>query len=66
VDLLLQHGADPHVKASIRKPIHGDNSQSASWENVTPAEYARDFIYPDLVNEAALQRVIEASRSDST
>lgn len=31
-------------------------------ENATAAEYARDFIYPDLVNQEALQLVQESTQ----
>ena len=56
--LLLQHGANLDVRASIRKPTPGEDNEWAVWENVTAAEYARDFVYPDLVNHDAL-RLIE-------
>ncbi len=53
--LLLRHGADPQVRASIRKPTtEGD---FVSWEDVTAAEYARKFVYPALVNHEALRLV---------
>ena len=58
VDLLLAHGADPAVRASLRKstPEGGEYT----WRDVTAAEYARRFAYPDLVNQDALRRVTEA------
>lgn len=55
--LLLNHGADPTVRASVRKPTIDDDYKWVTWENVTAAEYARDFIYPDLVNQSALELV---------
>ena len=58
VDLLLDHGADPKTRASIRKPT--PEGGEVTWRDVTPADYARRFIYPDLVNHDALQRVMSA------
>lgn len=57
-ELLLEHGADPEIRASIRKPtVEGGE---ATWKNVTAIEYARDFVYPDLVNDDALRQVSQA------
>ncbi len=58
VDLLLDHGADPEVRASLRKPT--PEGGEATWRDVTAADYARRFIYTDLVNHDALQRVMVA------
>ena len=58
-DLLLEHGADPAVCASLRKPT--PEGGEYTWRDVTAAEYARRFAYPDLVNQDALRRVTEAS-----
>lgn len=57
-DLLLEHGADPAVRASLRKPT--PEGGEFTWRDVTAAEYARKFVYPDLVNQDALRRVTEA------
>ncbi|MDE2729562.1 MAG: ankyrin repeat domain-containing protein [Gemmatimonadota bacterium] len=57
-DLLLEHGADPAVRASLRKPT--TDGGEYTWRDVTAAEYARKFVYPDLVNQDALRRVTEA------
>ncbi len=54
-ELLLEHGADPTKTASIRKPT-ADGGE-AIWRNVTAADYARQFIEPDLVNQDALRRI---------
>ncbi len=56
VDLLLENGADPEVRASLRKPT--PEGGEVTWRDVTAADYARRFIYPDLVNHDALQRVM--------
>ena len=57
-ELLLERGADPSVRASIRKPV--PEREAVSWRNVTAVEYARQFVEPDLVNDDALQRVSQA------
>lgn len=57
-DLILEHGADPGVRASLRKPT--PEGGEYTWRDVTAAEYARRFAYPDLVNQDALRRVTEA------
>jgi len=57
-DLLLEHGADPAVRASLRKPM--TDGGEYTWRDVTAVEYARKFVYPDLVNQDALRRVTEA------
>ena len=58
VDLLLEHGADPAVRASLRKPT--PEGGEYTWRDVTAAEYARRFAYPDLVNQDALRRITAA------
>ncbi|MCY3556433.1 MAG: ankyrin repeat domain-containing protein [Gemmatimonadetes bacterium] len=57
-DLLLEHGADPLLRASLRKPT--PEGGEYTWRDVTAAEYARRFVYPDLVNQDALRRVTAA------
>lgn len=57
-DLLLEHGADPSLHASLRKPT--PEGGEYTWRDVTAAEYARRFVYPDLVNQDALRRVTAA------
>lgn len=57
-ELLLKRGADPTVRASIRKPtVEGGET---TWKDVTAADYARQLVEPDLVNEDAVQRVSRA------
>ena len=54
--LLLSHGANTQVRASISKPT----VDSVGWANlkeVTAVEYAQNFIYPDLINRQALELV---------
>ena len=57
-ELLLDRGADPAIRASIRKPA--SDGEEAVGNDVTALEYARDFIYPDLVNQDALRLVTQA------
>ena len=57
-ELLLDRGADPAIRASIRKPA--SDGEEAVWNDVTALEYARDSIYPDLVNQDALRLVTQA------
>ncbi|MDE2847108.1 MAG: ankyrin repeat domain-containing protein [Gemmatimonadota bacterium] len=61
-DLLLSHGADPAIRASIKKPT--TEGGEVTWRNVSAIEYARDFVYPDLVNDDALQLVSKAIGAD--
>lgn len=44
--------------ACLRKPT--PEGGEYTWRDVTAAEYARRFVYPDLVNQDALRRVTEA------
>ncbi len=57
-ELLLERGADPAVRASIRKPTA--EGGETTWKDVTAADYARQFVEPGLVNHDALQRVSRA------
>jgi len=56
--LLLEHGADPKARATIRKQLRdmGDPEKEGMREfhNVTPIDYARSFQEPAWVNEPAL------------
>jgi ankyrin repeat protein len=56
--LLLQHGADPNARASIRKQLRDDgppdDEAAAEFHDVTPLGYARRFRAPQFVSEPAL------------
>lgn len=55
-ELLLRHGADPTVRASIWKrlhPGHGDSTRH-EYRDVTAREYGEQFHAPIFVNRAAL------------
>ena len=56
-ELLLRHGADPAVRASIRKPLADASGDWAIWRNLTAVEFARGLAENDLVNEAALELI---------
>lgn len=62
--LLLDHGADPHVRASLRKGVRFSDDESVhEYRNVTPAEWGERFHDRSLVNEPALQLLIERVRA---
>ena len=63
-ELLREHGADPTVRASIRKPVPGEDSDWYTWSAVTAIEYARSFPEADLVNQAALQLLEELQENN--
>lgn len=56
--LLLDHGAEPNVRADLRKELRdiGDPERERMHEyrNVTPLGYARRFQEPGMVNEPAV------------
>jgi hypothetical protein len=61
-ELLLEHGADPNVRASLWKrlhPGHGDTTRH-DYRDVTPLSWGRRFHAPIFVSEPAL-RLIEAA-----
>ncbi|HZI26989.1 MAG TPA: ankyrin repeat domain-containing protein [Gemmatimonadaceae bacterium] len=61
-ELLLQHGADPNVRASIWKrlhPGHGDTTRH-DYRDVTALSWGRRFHDPIFVSEPAM-RLIEAA-----
>jgi len=61
-ELLLEHGADPNVRASIWKelhPGHGDTTRH-EYRNVTPLSWGRRFHEPIFVSEPAM-KLIEAA-----
>ena len=65
IGLLLERGADADVTASVRKPLAATDRprQYVEYRQVTPLTYAQQFVYPDLVNEAAVQAVTKALSS---
>jgi hypothetical protein len=58
--LLLDHGADPNARASIRKQMHpgyGDNFLY-EYRNVTPIEYGARFSHRLFVNKRAIELLL--------
>lgn len=61
-ELLLAHGADPNVRASIWKclhPGHGDPTRH-EYRDVTPLSWGRRFHAPVFVSEPALRLIADA------
>jgi hypothetical protein len=60
--LLLDHGADPHARASIRKRMHPGYGDDRLYEyrDVTPLEYGARFSHRLFVNELAMEAIRKA------
>ena len=62
-ELLLQHGADPNIRASLRKKLHPGydaNDTLREYRDVTALSWGRRFHFKLLVSEPAL-KLIEAA-----
>jgi hypothetical protein len=62
-ELLLEHGADPNVRASIWKrfgPGHDDTTTRHEYRDVTAVSWGRRFHMPIFVSEPAM-RLIETA-----
>ncbi|HEX5322986.1 MAG TPA: ankyrin repeat domain-containing protein, partial [Capsulimonadaceae bacterium] len=61
--LLLDHGADPNTRATIRKQLVGadgpEKTAMREFRTVTAISYARQFQEPAWVNEAAVELIVE-------
>jgi hypothetical protein len=57
--LLLEHGADPNVRASLRKELHPgyEIPGMREYRNVTPLGWGEQFHFQKLVNRAALELI---------
>jgi ankyrin repeat protein len=64
--LLLRHGADPGLRATVRKQLRdmgdAEKEQLRVYERVTPVEYARAYVEPDWLNDPALAVMAGAPR----
>ena len=60
--LLLENGADPTIRGSIRKPLAEDGGAWATWCDVTAVDFARSQSETDLDNEAALELIAAFKR----
>jgi ankyrin repeat protein len=61
-DLLLENGADPNVRASLRKQIHPGYGPDTlrEYRDVTPLSWGRRFHFRKIVSEPAM-KLIEAA-----
>jgi hypothetical protein len=66
--LLLEHGADPNVRATIRKQLRdmGDPTKEmmSEFQNVTPRGYANQFQEPRWVNGPAIAAIVEGGGTE--
>src|SRR5437764_5684359 len=60
VRLLLEHGADPHVRASLRKQLRGAGDDTLHvYRDITPLEWGERFHDQAFVNRAAMRQIVE-------
>jgi hypothetical protein len=56
-ELLLDHGADPNTRASLRKQLHpgyGEDEVLREYRDVTPLSWGRHFHRKVFVSEPAM------------
>lgn len=60
--LLLDHGADPNARASLRKELHPGYEIPGmhQYRSVTPVSWGQRFHFQKLVNQEAIRLIIEA------
>ena len=60
-ELLLDHGADPNVRASLRKQLHPGYGEDTlhEYRDVTPLSWGRRFHHKVFVSELALRLIVE-------
>ena len=58
-ELFLERGADPNVRASLRKQIHPGYGADVmrEYRDVTPLSWGERFVFRKLVSEPAMQRI---------
>jgi hypothetical protein len=70
--LLLDHGADPTIRASLKKQLHGgyapkyDTSKPFEYRNVTAVEWGKQFHAKVFVSEPAIEMILKRQSSDTT
>jgi hypothetical protein len=65
VRLLLEHGADPNARASLRKKQRFvPDELEHFYRDVTPLGWGRDFVHQEWVNRLALEAIREAGGTD--
>jgi len=58
---LLERGADPKARASIRKAIKFIEDESMhEFRDVTPLDYERSFHHPTWANRKVLEIIVDA------
>jgi hypothetical protein len=57
--LLLDRGADPNARASLRKRLYGENEPVHEYRDVTPLSWGRKFHGRDSVSESAMRLIVE-------
>jgi hypothetical protein len=59
--LLLEHGANPNVRASLRKELHPGYGIPGLhvYRNVTPVQWGEQFVLQGLVNREAMRLIAE-------
>jgi hypothetical protein len=61
--LLLDHGADPNVRASLRKRLSGASDETMhEYRDVTPLEWGRQFHDKGFVDQEAMKVIAEGAR----
>jgi hypothetical protein len=60
--LLLDHGADPNARASLRKELHSGYQIPGMHEyrSVTPVSWGQRFHFQKLVNQEAIRMILES------
>lgn len=62
--LLLRHGADPNLRATIRRCLrptaHPEKEEVFSYHDVTAIGFAEQFQDPRFVNESAIAAIRES------
>jgi hypothetical protein len=59
--LLLDHGANPNARASLRKRLHPGYGIDGLhvYRDVTPIQWGEEFVFQKLVNRAAMRLIAE-------
>ncbi|WP_263382474.1 ankyrin repeat domain-containing protein [Granulicella arctica] len=59
--LLLEHGANPNARASLRKQLHPGYGIDGLhvYRNVTPIGWGEEFVFQKLVNRAGMRLIAE-------
>jgi hypothetical protein len=59
--LLLDHGANPNARASLRKQLHPGYAIDGLhvYRDMTPIRWGEEFVFRKLVNRAAMRLIAE-------